>query len=234
MSDLPTGFVPPPGSDIPVTDERLLNAATNFWGYLLEEDYGVKALVSGLTVSDTQNPARPVRVWFDTPEKEERSAHYPYITLRFLNAERDPEREHRGTVPVDFKYLQYSALDKTDGQPKIDYPIPMLLNYIVTTHARSAQHHMQLNAKLQMGPLHPRFGVVVCPGGTTRRLVVVSHSATSGLDPSDRTKRIFRNTYRLQVPSEIEYEVLTGTRVEEVILTTTDSGRGLTETAIIT
>lgn len=226
MSDLPTAFSSPVASDVPVTDDHAPNPATGFWGYLLEEDYGLKMLLSGITVSDLQSSNRGVKVWFDNPQKEERSTHFPFITVAFAGESIDSEREHRGYVQVDYKYLQNATY--AHGAPVLmDYPIPMMLDYIVTTHARNNQHHSQLNAALSM-ILHPRFGVVTCPGGTTRRLVLRSKSPTSGIDSTNQ--RVFRTTYRVRIPTEIESRVATGTRVKEVVLTVRDTVSGLRET----
>lgn len=225
MSDLPTTFATPPASDIPVVDDHAPNASTNFWGYLLEEDYGLKNLLAGVTVTDVQNSARPVKVFFESPQKEERSTHYPFITLAFIGEKLDSEREHRGYVQTSYKYLQNTPYDLTQSVVT-DYPIPMLLDYIVTSHARDNQHHSQMNSQLSM-MLHPRFGVVNCPAGTHRRLVLVSKSAANGVDSTD--KRIFRTVYRVQIPSEIEAHVALGTRVKQVVLSIRDTVSGLSE-----
>lgn len=230
MSDLPTGFRGPPYSDLGVTDDHAPNPATGFWGYMLEEDYGVKNLVSGLFVGDLQDSARPVRVFFENPEKEERATHYPFITLAFLAPRFDTERAHRGHVQISYKYLQDAAYSNT-SPIIIDYPIPMMLTYQITTHARNNQHHSQMNAQLST-IIHPQFGVVTCPGGTTRRLVLRSTSAANGID-SDR-KRIFRTVWRIEVASEIEPQVAIGTRVEEVLLTVIDERSGASATKTIT
>ena len=56
--------------------------------YIINEDKALKALVSGITVSDSGNPTRPVGVWFGQPDNEIRQQSYPYITIdlvEFLN-----------------------------------------------------------------------------------------------------------------------------------------------------
>ncbi len=49
--------------------------------FILNEDKALKAALSGITVSDSGNPTRPVGVWFGQPDPEIRFQSYPYITI---------------------------------------------------------------------------------------------------------------------------------------------------------
>jgi hypothetical protein len=187
-----------------------------FLGMYLDEDLGLKDLLSGVTVTDlnsTPSTPRPVPVWFLNPEREERRITYPNITINFTGERVAHEREHRGWVPIYYRYLQNIPFD----QPVyMEYPIPMDLDYTVTASARINQHISQISAALIQGRLHARFAQVFCPGGTVRRIDMLGVTRANGME-SD--KRIFRQIYRIRIPTEIEAEVaLSQPRVRNVVL----------------
>jgi hypothetical protein len=192
-----------------------------FYGLYTEEDQGLKALLQGVTVTDlntVDGAPRPVPVWFHNPEREERRITYPNITINFTGERIAHEREHRGWVPVGYRYLQNIPFEG-DCPPSIEYPIPMDFDYTVTASARINQHISQISATLMQGRLHPRFAVVACSGGTIRRLEVLGTTRANGMEAD---KRLFRQVYRVRIPTEVEDIVtLTGTRVREVVLTVT-------------
>jgi hypothetical protein len=216
----PGSFASPPITDQAVVTSHQANAVTGFWGYLLEEDNALKTLLSTVSVTDLQRQVRPVRVMFTSPEKEERSQNYPYISITFNGMEVAHEREHRGWVPIFYSYLQNDVLPQPPGTVNAEWPIPMDLSYTVITHARSNQHHAQIIGQLT-SILHPRFAVLPCSGGVTRRIQLNGSTSSNGKDSDN--KRIFRQTYSLVVPTEIETAVVIGTRAESVLLTIVDS-----------
>jgi hypothetical protein len=191
-----------------------------FLGLYLEEDMGLKNLLTGVMVSDLNAPneTRPVPVWFYNPEREERRITYPNITIRFDSERVAHEREHRGWVEIGYHYLQSVPFDIPPGQalPSIEWPIPMDFDYTVTASARINQHISQISGHLAMSKLHPRFAQMECPGGTVRRITVLGVSRTNSLE-SD--KRLFRQIYQLRISTEIEDVVnLLNTRVRQVAL----------------
>ncbi len=178
-------------------------------------------MLSGITVSDVNKEQRRVGVWFRNPEKDDRPRTYPHITIAFMGEEVASDREHRGLVPLYYKYLQDSPVDAPTGVLIANYPIPMNLSYEVTTFARTNTHHSQLIGILsQLEYLHPRFGTVRCPGGTVRRLE--RRSAVPAIGQDEEGKRIFRMVYRLVVPTELEEVVTPQSRVYQVALTLAD------------
>jgi hypothetical protein len=197
-----------------------------FLGLYTEEDMGLKTLLQGVTVTDlstTEGAPRSVPVWFHNPEREERRITYPNITINFTGERIAHEREHRGWVPIGYRYLQNIPFD--DPPPSVNYPIPLDFDYTVTASARINQHISQISGTLTQGRLHPRFAIVNCPGGTVRRLEVLGVTRANGLE-SD--KRIFRQIYQVRIPTEVEDIVtLSTTRVRNVLMTITDmySGR---------
>lgn len=197
-----------------------------FRGLYTEEDLGLKSLLSGVTVTDlntVEGTARPVPVWFHNPEREERRITYPNITINFTGERVAHEREHRGWVPIWYRYLQNIPFDG-EAPPFIEWPIPMDFDYTVTVSARINQHISQISGALAQGRLHPRFAIVDCPGGTRRRLEVLSATRANGIEAD---KRLFRQIYRVRIPTEIEDIVtVTSTRVRNVVLTVIEKDTG--------
>ena len=198
-------------------------------GLYTEEDLGLKTLLLGVTVTDlntTDNAARPVPVWFHNPEREERRISYPNITINFTGERIAHEREHRGWVQIRYRYLQNIPWEVDDAHalPSVNYPIPMDFDYTVTVSARINQHISQISGTLMQGRLHPRFAVVNCPGGTVRRLEVLGTTRANGMEAD---KRLFRQVYRVRIPTEVEDVVTTlNTRVREILLTLVDKTSG--------
>ena len=200
-----------------------------FLGLYTEEDMGLKNLLQGVTVtdlnSDTHAP-RPVPVWFHNPEREERRITYPNIVINFMGERVASEREHRGWVQVWYRYLQnipFNA-DENVAPPSMEYPIPMDFDYTVTCSARINQHISQISATLALGRLHPRFASVECPGGTVRRLQLLGTSRTNSMEAD---KRLFRQIYRVRIPTEVEAPVsLLTTRVRHVVLSIVERETG--------
>ena len=197
-----------------------------FRGLYTEEDLGLKNLLQGVSVTDlnsASNAARPVPVWFHNPEREERRITYPNITINFTGERVAHEREHRGFVQIGYRYLQNVPFEG-EAPPSIEYPIPMDLDYTITASARINQHISQISSTLVQGPLHPRFAVVECPGGTIRRVDMLGTTRANGMEAD---KRIFRQVYRVRIPTEVEDIVaVAGTRVRNVLLTIIDKSTG--------
>ena len=196
-----------------------------FLGLYTEEDMGLKNLLQGVTVTDLNAPEeapRPVPVWFHNPERETRRITYPNIVINFTGERVAHEREHRGWVQVWYRYLQNIPMD--DPPPSMEYPLPMDFDYTVTASARINQHISQMSGTLALGRLHPRFAIVNCPGGTVRRLEVLGTTRTNGME-SD--KRLFRQIYRIRIPTDIESPIaISGTRVERVVLSIIEKDTG--------
>jgi hypothetical protein len=217
----PAGDSPPITEDPPVNDQQ---AQGNFWGYLLEEDNALKQKLSGVFVKSLTSDRQENRVWFTNPEKEQRGIRYPYTTIEFINQSMATDRMHSGFVSVGYKYLQDIPYPMAQV-PRMEYPIPMDLDYRVITHARNNQHHQQLIAAYSaVDRLHPRFAYVLCSGGTIRRLEVLKSTPSIGLDKDDM--RIFRMIYQIRIPTEIEPIVAMGTRVKHIVLQIVDTVSG--------
>jgi hypothetical protein len=179
--------------------------------YIINEDKALKALLSGITVADSGNPTRPVGVWFGQPDVEIRQQSYPYITIELVGISEAFDRAHRGYVDYPYNPEGSNAEEEYAGW----YPIPVNLDYQVTTYARQPRHDRQMiNALFAPGRLPLRFGLMQIPeDGTVRRVDMLGFVKR---DTTEQDKRLFSNIYNVQVSSEflpVElnqlYEVLT-------------------------
>lgn len=179
--------------------------------YIINEDKALKTLISGITVSDSGNASRPVGVWFGQPDNEIRQQSYPYITIDLVGISEAVDRAHRGYIDLPYT--------PEGGNPNEEYatwyPIPVNLDYQITTYARQPRHDRQIiNALFSAGRLPMRFGLLDIPeDGTVRRVDLMGFVKR---DTTEQDKRLFRNIYNVQVSSEFFpaqlvqlYEVLT-------------------------
>jgi hypothetical protein len=86
----------------------------------------------------------------------------------------------------------------------MDFPVPVNIDYQVTTYARQPRHDRQILAQLLNTKIPLRFAVLnVGPNtqfGTTRRLDVLDISKR---DITEQGKRLFVNAITVRVSSEI-------------------------------
>lgn len=170
---------------------------------ILNEDAALKKLLTGLTVSDSGNSARPVGVWYGQPDPQIRQQSYPYITIDLIGISEATERAHAGTVTLPYTPEGYSS----DIDYETMYPIPVDLMYQVTTFARQPRHDRQIIAQL-FGPLRLplRFGMIAIPeDGTVRRLDMLAFSKR---DFTETDKRLFSNVYTISISAEFLREEL--------------------------
>jgi len=189
--------------------------------FLLAEDEAIRNLLLGMTVTDQQSvteegPTRSVGVWFGQPDQEMRDQKYPYITIDMIDISEDFTRAMRGKVKP--AYIQDPELgpndeDNYDGTTQsweIDYPIPVNIDYQITTYSRQPRHDRQILAQLLYTKIPLRFAVLLTgPNtvyGTHRRLDVLDISKR---DVSENGKRLFVNAITVRVSSEIARETYT-------------------------
>jgi hypothetical protein len=170
--------------------------------FLLSEDKALRLWLQELTVHDqkadgTDTP-RQVGVWFGQPDQELRPQSYPYITIDMIDVQRDPAREMRGYVQPD--YLAPEGLDAETKGWEIELPIPVNIDYQITTYARHPRHDRELLSQLLHSKLILRFGQLNIEDGTNRRLEVMD---VSKRDVTEQAKRLFVNAITVRVSSEI-------------------------------
>jgi hypothetical protein len=174
--------------------------------FLLSEDLGLRQKIQGITVfdqrADGDGTPRQVGVWFGQPDQEERKQTYPYITIDMIDINRDVEREHRGVVSdvtPNASYLAPEGLGDNQGWEQ-HLPIPVSIDYQITTYSRQPRHDRQIIGQLIGNKLPIRFGSLVLEDGTIRRLDVLN---VSKRDVTEQAKRLFVNAITVRVSSEI-------------------------------
>lgn len=166
----------------------------------LAEDEALRNHLKGLTVSDqradNEGVARPVGVWFGQPDQEIRDQSYPYITIDMIDVAEARERAMRGLVAPT--YLE-PELGSDEGWV-IDMPVPINIDYQVTTFARNPRHDRQILSQLMFDKLRLRFGYLLPNDDTVRRLDVLDITKR---DTVEAGKRLFMNAITVRVSSEI-------------------------------
>ena len=96
-------------------------------------------------------------------------------------------------------------------------PIPVNIDYQITTYARQPRHDREILAELMYTRLPLRFGTLSLDDNTIRRLDVLDISKR---DITEAGKRLFVNAFTVRVSSEITPELYTAVyKVLEVDLT---------------
>jgi hypothetical protein len=170
----------------------------------------IASVASGGTA--TPGTTRKVGVWFGQPDQEVRNQSYPYITIDMIDISEDVQRAMRGRVKPTY-ISNPSTINGVQGFNSatqdwdINYPIPVNIDYQITTYARQPRHDRQLLAQLLYTKIPLRFAVLETgpntSSGTTRRLDVLD---VSKRDITEQGKRLFVNAITVRVSSEIAPE----------------------------
>lgn len=203
--------------------------------FLLGEDKALRELLQGMTVTDQKadglDTPRSVGVWFGQPDQELRQQSYPYVTIDMIDINRDNSREMRGLVNPD--YLRPDNLAGDDFYT--DIPIPVNIDYQITTYARHPRHDRQLLAEVLYTKLPLRFGTLEVYTGkvdgdnhpitTMRRLDVID---VAKRDVTEQAKRLFVNAITVRISGEIAQGVFRDIyKVLELHLHNPDPSRAL-------
>lgn len=181
--------------------------------FLFSEDEALKEKMQGMTVADQSNPTRPVEVWFGQPDIEIREQKYPYITIDLVDISEARERVmmSNGVTPWYYE-ITYPELDQLPDDWTMPYPIPVNLDYQVTTFARSPIHDRQLLGQILGWRLPFRFGYLnvtekttvvgdnTTLDQTTRRLDMLGHYKR---DMVENNKKMYMNIFTVRISSEI-------------------------------
>lgn len=214
-------------------------------GFLLAEDEALKVRLSGLTVTDDRNQARPVQVFFRYPETETERT-YPFITIEMLDIVHAKNRQHSelpiyyynptggasapagaSAAPNAMNYWPSISSDFSHITNKNNYQalvsnefVPVDLLYQVSTFARSALHDRALSAMMLTKIFPFRRGSIHIPADNTdRRLDLLDWSTADLLDPeAGYRKRIFRKVYTLQISAELPSTDIYGTQQTTAIV----------------
>lgn len=174
----------------------------------LEEDNMLKELLKGISVhdqrADNEQIARPVSVWFGQPDVELRDATYPFITIDLIDILEDRARSHRGQVDITTAPYLAPANTPINQAWAIDYPIPVNLDYQVTTYSRHPRHDREILGELLYSRLKFRYATLIGNDDTVRRLDVLD---VSKRDVVEQAKRLFVNAITVRVSSEIAQDM---------------------------
>lgn len=178
--------------------------------FLFSEDKALREKMQGMLVYDQKatgdDVPRQVGVWFGQPDQEIRAQQYPYVTIDMIDISRDPAREMRGKTKA--VYLESRLSENFDFENQgweIDLPIPVNIDYQITTYARQPRHDRMLVAQLMAEKLPIRAGILELDDGTVRRLDVMD---VAKRDITENQKRLFVNAVTVRVSSEVVQGVL--------------------------
>jgi hypothetical protein len=182
--------------------------------FLLSEDEALRNLLKDITVTDQKStgvngPTRKVGVWFGQPDQELAAQKYPYITIDMIDLAEDFARAMRGRVKPN--YISDPATIDGDAEfdPEtqnwdINFPIPVNIDYQITTYARQPRHDREILAQILYTKIPLRFAVLETNDNTVRRLDVLD---VSKRDITEQGKRLFVNAFTVRVSSEIAPEL---------------------------
>lgn len=177
-------------------------------GWLLAEDAAMKAHLSGYSVTDATAGAggRQIQVWFRNPEPEERPRTYPYISIDLIDVSESVEGPRHMTNRLKVSDLAYPLPDPlpasaTGSTYLNERPLPIDLDYQITSNARHAMHDRAL-LSLLMRRFPGKWGALHVPGDDTARSMF-SLGMTSSTDTDTDGKRLYRRTVRVRVLSEM-------------------------------
>lgn len=216
--------------------------------FLLDEDEGLKELLKGMTVTDqkarsTQTTTRKVGVWFGQPDQEVTDQSYPYITIDMIDIAEDTLRAMRGrTKPMyiqdptlmvqgiqqaqGVQGVQQVTYDSESHNWDIDWPVPVNIDYQITTYARQPRHDREILSQLLHTRLPFRFGTLNTGtntvNGTVRRLDVLD---VSKRDVTEQGKRLFVNAITVRISSEIIQSRLNQVYKVQSLIVTGPEGR---------
>ena len=171
---------------------------------ILSEDYALKTRLQGMVVSDGDTNPRNVGVWFGQPDKEIRAQDFPFVVVNLIGINEARERVHSAN-PVRLQYLD-PPVELGPGQVVLyDRPIPLNIDYQVSSFSRHPRHDRQLLNQLLIR-LPMRGGTIGVTHdkedeGTSRRLDFL------GLNKRDRiedNKRLFVNDITVRISSEMD------------------------------
>lgn len=177
--------------------------------FLISEDEALKKLLKGMKVTDQKaGTTRNVGVWFGQPDQEITDQKYPYIVIDMIDIAEDTTRAMRGmtkprymadpeTMTTGNTTVPY---DPTLHDWQIHWPIPVNIDYQITTYSRQPRHDREILSEILYTRIPMRFAYIEPDDGTRRRLDLLDISKR---DVTEQGKRLFVNSFTVRVSSEI-------------------------------
>lgn len=169
--------------------------------WVLNEDEAILRRLTGIAIPQVGE----IQVRFSTPETESDQMEYPSITITRRDISPAVDREHRGTVSVDYGPEGYEIPDADDRWGwYAECPLPFNFDYEIIARTRfNAQQAFLLAALASEDYLPRRFGFLEIP----QRGVMVSMDLIGGPTTNDYRddddKRVFEIHYLVRVFSEM-------------------------------
>jgi len=187
--------------------------------FIIAEDEALKARLQGVTVEDDKNPYRPVGVWYGQPDIEVRAQSFPFLTIDLVDVSEATERVMNagGVHPWYYNDPEMQVGPYTYDDWTVPYPIPINLDYQITSFSRQPRHDRQILAQVLGNRLPFRFGSLpveerrteVGPDTTIdmtiRRLDMLG---VAKRDTIESGKRMFMNIWTVRVSSELPHPFL--------------------------
>ena len=99
--------------------------------------------------------------------------------------------------------VQGIAYDPNANDWDIHWPIPVQIDYQITTYARQPRHDREILSQVLYTKMPMRFGILQPADGTIRRLDLLDIAKR---DITEQGKRLFVNAFTVRVSSEIAPE----------------------------
>lgn len=178
---------------------------------ILSEDLALKTRLQGMVVSDGDTASRKVGVWFGQPDKEIRAQDFPFIIINLIGMTEARERVHSANT-VELPYVDPPVSPAAGESVRYDRPIPLNLDYQVSSFARHPRHDRQLlNQLLYLLPM--RGGLIAVthdqvdnqnkPTATARRMDFLTLNKRDRIEDN---KRLFVNDIVIRISSEMAPE----------------------------
>lgn len=152
---------------------------------------------------------RSVGVWFGQPDQEAREQKYPYVTIDMVDVSEDTMRAMRGRSKPPYLSNPATIGTGTTFDPalhnwEVDFPIPVNLDYQITSYARHPYHDRAILGQLLTAKFPLRFAVLAVGAntvqGTLRRVDVLDIAKR---DITEAGKRLMVNVFTIRISSEI-------------------------------
>lgn len=173
--------------------------------FIIAEDAALKALASGMVVSDDTNPNRVVKVWYGYPDVEIRTQDFPFVTIDLIDIMAANDRQTSGTL-TDNDYQ--GTIAPQDGV-EYTYMVPVAydLVYQVTSYSRHPRHDRALMYQL-LNKFPSKYGYLLVPNqlGTStigRSMFLDGFVKRDTVDGETGNRRLLRNVLTVRVISQM-------------------------------
>lgn len=170
--------------------------------FILAEDEALKSLLKGMTVSDNNNPSRPVEVFFSIPDVEVRQQTYPYVTIDLIDIRPANDRQQSGY------WSDQDLMGTVEPNPNRIYtyftPVAYDLVYQVSSWSRHPRHDRAIMQQMLRNRFPAKYGKLAVAddsGDLVNRSMFLDEFVKISFVEDNR--RLFRNIFTVRVISEM-------------------------------